>query len=73
MSPTEKELDPTLPLDPYLEGIIQSLPKSNPVQYSTRDQMLYLARLAAKLGLYGAQDYINQRLLDWTWCQKSPK
>lgn len=73
MAPTDKDLEPKLPLDPYIEKIIKKLPKSRPVSYPAKEQMLYLARLAAKLGLYAAQDYINHRLLSWNYDEKTRK
>ena len=50
-------------VDPVIQDIIKNLPTCDQVQYSSRDQLLYLASIAQKLGLYDAHDIINKFLI----------
>jgi hypothetical protein len=46
-------------VDPLLDQILEGLPKCGQVQYSTKDQLQYLYKLAVKLGLYDAAVVLN--------------
>lgn len=49
-------------IDPILEHLINNLEQLSQVQYSTRDQLSYLQRIAVKYGLYDAANHIKHEL-----------
>jgi hypothetical protein len=49
-------------IDPILEHLINNLDQLSQVQYSLRDQLGYLSRIAVKYGLYDAAEHIKHEL-----------
>ena len=46
-------------IDPILNELISKLPQLPQVQYSTKDQLIYLKNIAIRLGLYDAADFLK--------------
>ena len=49
-------------IDPILDHIIKNMDQLPQVQYSTRDQLIYLHQIAIKYGLYDASNVITNLL-----------
>jgi hypothetical protein len=49
-------------LDTEIEEAIEKLPKLKQRQYATFDQLSYLSKIATKLGLYDADNFVRQAM-----------
>ena len=49
-------------VDPLLEYLIKNMDQLDQIQYSLRDQLIYLSQIATKYGLYDAADHIRHEL-----------
>lgn len=48
--------------DDSLDNVIKNIPQQPQVQYSLQEQLIKTYKVANKLGLYDAADYIKQHL-----------